>query len=203
LIYPHTTTKPDVYNPPTKSREREHSYARRLWPFSNGSLTPTSNSRRSSLAIEKQKEQVRKLQSYKPRVTFDSLTIATRPLGVKLCSNDGRYLEIVEVDKGGAGDEAGILPGDLIVQINDDCFESAQEGLSMVKNYPLPLELHVRRIIDNSFLVEDAGASSTATGGSSTVPDERPSRDSSQFSVLETTASKAANLQNLTPRSRE
>lgn len=131
------------------------------------------------------------------------MTIATRPLGVKLCSNDGRYLEIVEVDKGGAGDEAGILPGDLIVQINDDCFESAQEGLSMVKNYPLPLELHVRRIIDNSFLVEDAGASSTATGGSSTVPDERPSRDSSQFSVLETTASKAPNFQNLTPRSRE
>lgn len=150
--------------------------ARKVWNYPSGSQTPsTTRSRRSSLAIEKQKQQSLRLQSYKPRVSFDSLSITSRPLGVKLCSNDGRYLEIVDVDEGGAGDRAGIIVGDLIVQINDDCFESAQEGLSMVKNYPLPLELHVRRILDG---VESSGASSTATGGSTT-------RDSSQFSVLE------------------
>jgi len=159
--------------------------ARKVWNYSSGSQTPsTTRSRRSSLAIEKQKQQSLRLQSYKPRVSFDSLSIKSRPLGVKLCSNDGRYLEIVDVDEGGAGDRAGIIVGDLIVQINDDCFESAQEGLSMVKNYPLPLELHVRRILDGepvpspSVKVESSGASSTATGGSTT-------RDSSQFSVLE------------------
>jgi len=152
-------------------------------------------SRRSSLAIEKQKEQVRKLQSYKPRVTFDSLTVVSRPLGVKLCSNDGRYLAVVQVDEGSSGDKAGIMAGDLIVQVNDDCFESAREGLTMVESYPLPLEIHVRRILD--VLIED-GTSSLA-GGSSSAALAGGSRDSSALSVL----AAASKTSELTPRSRE
>jgi len=166
---------PSSFSYQQEKQEFDTPQARKVWNYPSGSQTPSTRSRRSSLAIEKQKQQSLRLQSYKPRVSFDSLSITSRPLGVKLCSNDGRYLEIVDVDEGGAGDRAGIIVGDLIVQINDDCFESAQEGLSMVKNYPLPLELHVRRILDG---VESSGASSTATGGSTT-------RDSSQFSVLE------------------
>jgi len=175
---------PSSFSYQQEKAEFDNPQARKVWNYPGGSQTPSTRSRRSSLAIEKQKQQSLRLQSYKPRVSFDSLSITSRPLGVKLCSNDGRYLEIVDVDEGGAGDRAGIIVGDLIVQINDDCFESAQEGLSMVKNYPLPLELHVRRILDGEFgsssslKVESSGGSSTATGGSST-------RDSSQFSVLE------------------
>jgi len=138
---------------------------------------------------------VRKLQSYKPRVTFDSLTVVSRPLGVKLCSNDGRYLAVVQVDEGSSGDKAGIMAGDLIVQVNDDCFESAREGLTMVESYPLPLEIHVRRILD--VLIED-GTSSLA-GGSSSAALAGGSRDSSALSVL----AAASKTSELTPRSRE
>jgi len=143
----------------------------------------TSSSQLSTLAYKKKREQIRKLQSYKPRVSFEAVSIPKRPLGVKLCSNDGRYLEIVDVDVGSAGDRAGMQPGDLIVQINDDCFESAREGLMMVKSYPLPLILIVRRVLVENEAIEDGHSS--AAGGSSTIPDnEHPSPQSSQLSLL-------------------
>jgi len=94
----------------------------------------TSSSQLSTLAYKKKREQIRKLQSYKPRVSFEAVSIPKRPLGVKLCSNDGRYLEIVDVDVGSAGDRAGMQPGDLIVQIHS----SAAGGSSTIPDNEHP-----------------------------------------------------------------
>jgi len=58
----------------------------------------------------------------------------------------------------------------------------------MVKTYPLPLILIVRRVLVENETVEDGHSS--AAGGSSTNQEEHPSPQSSQFSLLDSPSSR-------------
>jgi len=124
-----------------------------------------SLTRRSASAQMRKQElynsQLTKLQEYRPRSFFIAVTVHARPLGLKLHSLDGRYLEVLSTDPNGHGARNGLRKGDLIVQINDDCFGNAPEGLEMLLNCPLPLEIHVRRL--NAGMAEDTPAATPET----------------------------------------
>lgn len=136
---------PSPFNGKVKHNQKSSSFSQMSPPRRTRSLT-----RRSASApmkkTEPQNSQLSKLKEYRPRSFFIAVTVHARPLGIKLHSLDGRYLEVLSVDPKGHGARNGLRKGDLIVQINEDCFGNAPEGLEMLLNSPLPLEIHVRRL---------------------------------------------------------
>jgi len=115
-------------------------------PRRHRSMTRRSASAPMTKKTDLHNSQSTKLKEYRPRSFFIAVHVHTRPLGIKLHSLDGRYLEVLSVDPNGHGARNGLRKGDLIVQINDDCFGNAPEGLEMLLNSPLPLEIHLRRL---------------------------------------------------------